>query len=72
MPADYGPHDSNRTEGRAVTLFASGLVLWVAGLAYAAPLLQVITVILGVALDLAAVYLFYQAKVAGDAERARL
>jgi hypothetical protein len=71
VPADYGPHDSNRTEGQALTLFVSGLVLWVAGLAYAAPLLQVITVILGVALDLAAVYMFYQAKVAGDAERAR-
>lgn len=72
MPADYGPHDSNRREGQALTLFAAGLVIWVAGLAYAAPVLQVITVIVGVAMDLGSVFVFHQAKVAGDAERSRL
>lgn len=69
--ADYGPPESNRSEARALTLFAGGLVIWVGGLAYAEPVLQVITVTVGVLMNVASVYLFHHAKVAGDAERAR-
>jgi hypothetical protein len=67
--ADYGPHDSNRTEGIGLTMFIGGLVIWVAALAYAAPVLQVIMVIVGVALDLGGLFVLHQAKVAGNAER---
>lgn len=67
--ASYGPHDSNRTEGIAMTLFVLGLVLWVGGLAYAAPGLQVILVIVGAAGDVGAMALLCMAKIAGERER---
>lgn len=67
--AEYGPHDSNRQEGLGLTLFIGGLATWIAALAYASPVLQVILVILGVAMDLVAVVVFRRAKVAGDLAR---
>lgn len=68
--ADYGPPESNRSEGLALLLLVAGLAIWVGGFAYAASALQVILAAVGIALDLGSVYVFYQAKVAGDAERA--
>lgn len=67
--AEFGPHDSNRDEGLALTLFAGGLATWVAGLAYASPVLQVILVIVGVAMNIGSVVVFHRAKVAGDVAR---
>ena len=67
--AEFGPHDSTREEGFGVLLFAGGLAMWVAGLAYASPVLQVILVIAGVAMNIASLVIFHQAKVAGDAAR---
>jgi ABC-type multidrug transport system permease subunit len=67
--AEYGPPESNRKEGLALTLFAGGLATWVAALAYASPILQVILVIVGVAMNIESIVLFRQAKVEGDAAR---
>lgn len=67
--AEYGPHDSNSQEGLAITLFAGGLAIWVAALAYATPVLQVILVIVGVAMHAASLVVFRRAKVAGDLAR---
>ena len=50
-------------------MFVAGLVMWVGGLAYAAPALQVVLVIVGVVLDLGAMFVLYRAKAAGDAVR---
>jgi hypothetical protein len=68
--AEYGPPESNRSEGFALLLLVSGLAMWVGGFAYAASVLQVILAAVGIALDLGALVVFYKAKVAGDAERA--
>jgi hypothetical protein len=69
--ADYGPPESNSKEGLAILCFYAGLTLWVAGLAYAAPVLQVILVVVGVALQLYSLFLLMQAKRAAAAARAK-
>lgn len=68
--AHYGPPESNRSEALGITALIAGLVLWVAGLAYAAPSLQVVLVIVGVGLDLLAGVILFAARRAGDAARA--
>lgn len=67
--AEYGPPDSNRTEGLALTLFAGGLTTWVGALAYASPILQGVLVVVGVATNVAGILFFRKAKVEGDRAR---
>lgn len=67
--AEYGPRESNRSEGLALLLLAGGLPMWVAALAYASPVLQVFLVVIGAAMNLGAAVIFRQAKVAGDLVR---
>ena len=50
-------------------MFVAGLVIWVGGLAYAASGLKVVLMIVGIALDLGAMFVLYRAKAAGDAVR---
>lgn len=70
--AGYGPPESNRTEVYGLTLFLTGLTIWVAALAYAAVTLQVILVVVGLVLDALGLFTLYRAKVAGDAARAAM
>jgi len=60
--ADYGPAESVGKEGVGIALFVIGLCMWVAGFAYADPVLQVILTVLGFALDGLGMFMLWQAK----------
>jgi hypothetical protein len=67
--ADYGPAESVRKEGWALTLFVVGLCMWVAGFAYADPALQAVLAVLGFALDIWAFVILAKAKREGTAKK---
>jgi hypothetical protein len=60
--ADYGPAESVGKEGWGILLFVAGLCMWVAGFAYADPVLQAVLAVLGFGLDGLGIFLLWQAK----------
>ncbi len=60
--ADYGPAESVGKEGWGVALFVAGLMMWVAGFAYADMVLQVVLGVLGFGLDALALFILWRAK----------
>jgi len=59
---DYGPAESVGKEGVGIALFVIGLCMWVAGFAYADPVLQAVLAVLGFGLDGLGFFLLWQAK----------
>jgi hypothetical protein len=60
--AEYGPPESNQTEGIAIALFYLGIMTWVGALAYGASWIQPVLGVLGFAMDAYAVILLARAK----------